>query len=65
MKNELQLTISVPFEHCKDCNYLELVLDRYIQTDSGEIKHINLCKNDVICQNAVKTWNKGKRKEGI
>lgn len=58
---ETEMKIKVPFEYCKECIYLKIEQRPRIQNDE-EILWEYGCPNEFVCENAVKTWNKGKRK---
>lgn len=58
---ETKLKIKIPFEYCDECIYLKIEQKPTIQ-DEKEVKWEYVCRNENVCVNAVKTWNKGKRK---
>lgn len=61
MKVKHEILVNAPFENCIECIYLKIEQKPSIENENG-IKWEYVCKNENVCVNAVKTWNKGKRK---
>lgn len=63
MEYEVQRYIKVAFEHCNDCQFLKVEENKIMYSGEKPIEYITVCAYRDICENAIKIWNKGKRKK--